>query len=180
MVREAGVAIGKTTYGEFTTTNMYTAPIEQNARFKNDGTGATVATLQEFGAGTATAFYLRNNNAAGSPSAKITMVASFEGASAASDIRLAVFVKNDGDADYYYAGTLASAQANTHFGTVIRGAASDNLQTYEANGTTLNNFVQIDPSKNAQIQIVAWYEGVGLTTVESGQSNNFTLTFTAQ
>lgn len=177
----AASSIDKTTYADFTTTNFFTSTINETGRFRDTIAGATPITLSELD-GDRTSFWIKNNNAEGSPAAKVNLYVDFEGDAAVEDIRLAVFVRNTTDAFPYYVGTLATAARNTYYGTIAFGAVSTapNFGSYAANGNQLLNFVQVDPQQAAQIYVVAWYDGIGLDSVKSGQEANFSFRFTAE
>lgn len=178
----ASSLIARTTYDSFVNT-FFGSSIDNGKRFRADGQGTSPVTLNELGeANTTDVFELTNNNAAGAPAANITMSAAIttptEGI--APDLRIAVFVKNDGDAAFYYSGTMTAAVDQAYYGTIIQGADStQDLDTYATQGNSLANFIQLDPQKTAQVKVIVWFDGEGLISAESGLSSDFSFSFTA-
>lgn len=169
----------KTDYDTFVG-NFNTGTVDQLNRFRDSIGARAPITLSELD-GDSNLFYIRNANALGSPAARINVTAEFTGDAVSADLRLAVFVKNTTDLDPYYVGTLAPGLTATNYGTLAFGAVStaNNFDSYNANGPTMNNFVQIDPAASITMQVVAWYDGIGLNTTKSGQAADFTLKFQA-
>lgn len=183
-VRAAGVEKVRTTYTEFAGNKLWTNSIDQQGKFRGAGLETTMITLnnglleEEF----SDTFYIKNNNALGSPAAKISMKTTFDG-QAATLIRFAIFVKNEGETNFSYVSTLsASEDARTYYGSIIKGSLSIDLPYYVTdplNAKDLPAFIQIDPKKSAAIKVVAWYDGVALGTNESGRAANFVFEFSA-
>jgi len=178
----ASSSIARTTYDTFINT-FFGSSIDNGKRFRSDGQGDSPITLNELGEATTDVFELTNNNAAGAAAANITMnvaiTAPTEGI--APDLRIAVFVKNDGDADFYYSGTMTAAVDQAYYGTIVQGADStQDLDTFPTQGNKLTNFIQLDPQKTAQVKVIVWYDGEGLTSAESGLSSDFSFSFVAQ
>lgn len=171
--------VSRTVYTDFKD-SFYTATIDNLNRFRTDIQTISPVTLSNED-GDLTSFYIKNNNAIGSPAAKITMKVSIEAPSnLRSYLRLAVFYSTSGGI-LNYAGTISEAEeALTHYGTIISGATSQDFISYEANGDTLGEFVQIDPQGSARIAVVAWYDGLGLDSGLSGESVSFTIEFSAE
>ncbi len=179
MVRAADTET-KTTYSSFITSNFYTDNIDANGRFRNGPNLSNPVTLTKLnGEVGENQFYIKNSNAVGSKAAIVSMVATIEGpedTSALNDIRLAVFVNDE------YVGSLSKdGSTTTYYGDIVNGAASSagNFASYNTSGSTLSNFVQIDPEQSVSIRVVVWMDGIGLTSAESGQDVNFSFTFTA-
>ncbi len=180
-VREKAENVTRTVYTDFVEDSFYTATIDNLNRFRTDIQTISPVTLSNED-GDHTSFYIKNNNAIGSPAAKITMkVRIIEAPSnLRSYLRLAVFYSTSGGT-LNYAGTISEAEeALTHYGTIISGATSQDFISYEANGDTLGEFVQIDPQGSARIAVVAWYDGLGLDSGLSGESVSFTIEFSAE
>lgn len=179
MVRAAKTET-KTNYSDFISSNFYTDNIDANGRFRNGPTLSNPVTLSKLnGEVNENQFYIKNSNAVGSKAAIVSMVATIEGpegTSALNDIRLAVFVNDE------YVGSLSNNNSTTtYYGDIVNGAASSagNFASYDTSGSTLSNFVQIDPEQSVSIRVVVWMDGIGLTSAESGQDVNFSFTFTA-
>lgn len=184
-VRAAEEAKVRTVYTEFDANGLWTNSIDQAGKFRGAGLQTPMITLnngEEEETEFSDTFYIKNNNALGSPAAKITLKTKFEG-QAATLIRFAFFVKNEGETSFNYVSTLSSeADAATYYGSIIKGSLSTDLPKYNTDGENakdLVNFIQIDPKKSAAIKVVAWYDGVALSTNESGRAADFVFEFSA-
>ena len=123
-VRQANPNPTRTKLGDFAlSSNFYTANIDVNNRFRAAGGGAPggeklFVNLEQAGAGTATTFYLMNNNAVGSQRAEVTMkvdINAESGTTALDDLRIAVFVQAPGETAPYYYGTVQSGNAPYYY-----------------------------------------------------------------
>lgn len=163
---------------------FYTTTIDQDARFKSNGNTAVTAKLNELGVSEETIFILKNDSGVGSAPAVIDLTVTIPaGAAIRTDLRLAVFVKNAGETNFFYTGTLsANPAAVTYYGSIVHGAYSNaaDLDFYLADGLSLSGLVTIEAGTAAEVQVIAWYDGIGLDDAKSGQAANFTLVFSAQ
>ncbi len=181
-VRAETIDVERSIYTDFED-GFNTGSVDNLDRFRQDVRTATPVTLANMidsaDPDFADTFYIRNDNASGSPAARITVSAEITGDVLAQYLRLSVFYSTSGGT-LSYAGTISqSTDAVTHYGTLVNGATANDFLSYEADGTTLEDFVSINPTGNAQIKVVAWYDGLGLDSELSGESTNFILTFEA-
>lgn len=187
-VTAAGTATAITQTGDFIS-SLKTASVNVDERFKEDGVSTNYAALNEFGAGNANAFYIKNTAAIGSAAANITLSATLEGGKykdvqgveqtyATNDIMIAVFVK-EGAGNFNYKGTIG--QTKPHYGKLFNGAhsAGVNFGTFDNQTSSLSNFISIGATNTVQIQFVVWYEGTILTAEMAGKVVNISFTFTA-
>lgn len=161
-----------------------TAKIDGSGRFLSAGDTGLPAVLQELGDGTRNTFFIRNNGAPNAAAAEIIVTANITELNSAQ-LRLAIFAKAPGETELRYYGTLSAAGGqNTVFGTILNGAHSAASQKYtttraigEDAGVSLGSIQSGEP---IEVTVIAWFDGLTLTTARGGDPASFTLNITAK
>lgn len=156
------------------TPSFYSAPVDANSYFTSGGGSATVNPLNKLDgseAGTGedlTQFYVTNNGT--NPTGNITMSIATSGLNAV-DLRVAVIINGK------YVGTLASS-STTYYGIIANRAHSrTSLGTY--NAVTSLSLQPLASSAAYSIQLIAWFDGVGLISGDAAKSAGFAINFNA-